>query len=491
MININSMRIVSILKDRTILMICLAVLSVFVPVAYVLAALHAGINCDTGYYLGVVELLHEGLVPYKDFALGYTPLAMYLLLIPRFFTSSYSIIMLFHSLILFTDAVLLAVCVYKEVRSVLLSWTIGLVFLVLSYYLEGIYLYLEPYSIFFGECAMLVMLSLKEKGASKRRFVLLLVSGALSSLAFLSKQYGIVFAAYIGIMALLSSETWKRKVLDCIVLFCGFCVPVVLVVFLFAINDGSISELYAQLSGNGYGDRSLGMYKTGVFRVLRLFPWLFFVPVLVLEKDKRKRTVVLSCVAGTFLVSLQFYFFVWSHYYLFLLPFVLLLFGLIWQSVKSSDDCGLLYLLLYGMFFTSSVIPLQEVYKTTMFFAKVNQRAGQMENASRLKMMKQECDIEYALCLDETVQYYYLCPFKPAGMEKYGFSFGRETEDVMCERLKEADCFIIREKDAEKIMGWMEFNKCLSDSFVLVNTCSSDNLQVFIREDVYCEWNNL
>lgn len=145
----NRITISRILKDRKIPMVCLSILSVFILVAFVLAALHASINCDTGYYLGVAELLHEGLAPYKDFALGYTPLAMYLLLIPRFFTSSYSIIMLFHFLILFTDAVLLAVCVYKEVRSVLLSWTIGLVFLVLSYYLEGIYI-LNPILSFLG-----------------------------------------------------------------------------------------------------------------------------------------------------------------------------------------------------------------------------------------------------------------------------------------------------------------------------------------------------
>lgn len=93
-----------------------------------------------------------------------------------------------------------------------------------------------------------------------------------------------------------------------------------------------------------------------------------------------------------------------------------------------------------------------------MFFARVDQRAEQMENASQLKIIKQEYSIKYVLCLDETVQYYYLCSFKPAGMEKYGFAFGRETENVMCERLKEADCFIVREKGVEKIMGWTEFN---------------------------------
>lgn len=469
--------------NRIGVIVCLSLLSLFVLVAYVYAALHAYINCDTGYYLGSVELMQKGLVPYKDFCLGYTPVALYILLAPYCITSSFSIIMLFHVLILFADAFLFACCVKKVTNKYLCAWLLGLVFIILSYYFECYWLYLEPYSILFGESAMLLVLSTQDL-TIKRRNLVLIVSGALVSLAFLSKQYGIVFAAFVGIFVVFLSEPWKRKIADCFLLFLGFCIPILLGISLFMFNGGDLARLRRQLGGSGYGAQTLGLYKRGIIRMARLFPWLVFVVVILLKNNNWKNGVIWACLFGTWYASLQFYFNIWPHYYLYLLPFVLLLSSIIVKELWLDKKRKFAFLLFYGLFFTASAIPLQEMYTTTGYFVRGNERGGQMKTAEQLNQLKLQYGIEKALCYEETVQYYYLCSFEPADMERYGFSFGNETDEVMSERIKDADCFISWKSDFENTKNWEKFNELLSDSFVLVDDRVPKNMRFFVRKDL-------
>ena len=75
-------------KNKLLFVLFVSV-SVLLFVAYLLSAFRSPVNADAGYYLGVVELIHNGLVPYRDFKLGYTPLFFYVLQVPRLFMGSY------------------------------------------------------------------------------------------------------------------------------------------------------------------------------------------------------------------------------------------------------------------------------------------------------------------------------------------------------------------------------------------------------------------
>ena len=469
--------------DRVLVMVILSLLSLFVLVAYVLMALYADLGNDAGYYLGCVELIYKGKIPYKDFSLGYTPLALYVLLIPRCITSSCVVTLLFHVLIVFADAFLLAVCVRKITNKYLFAWLLGLVFLILVFHLEGTYLYLEPYSILFGESAMLFVMSAIDAKTIRRQNIYLLLSGVFVAFAFLSKQYGIVFAAFVGIVVLLSSEEWKRKILDCLLLFLGFCIPILLGVSYFRLNGLDLSALFAQLTGKGYGAQTLGMYISGVTRMIRLFPWILIVPVFLFINNNWENGVFWACLISMFFASLQFYFNTWDHYFLYLLPFLFVLASIIWKDLWKHKTITLLFLVFYGLYFTSAIIPLQQLYTKLEIYVENKPREDEMRIAESLNRLKQQYGIRKALVFNIEEQYYW-CSFEPALMKKYGFSFGKavETDEIMSERLEDADCFIASKSGMESAMGWIGFNRILSKSFAPVIDSDSENICVFVKK---------
>ena len=110
------------------------IVSVLMIGAYLLAAFRSPVNADAGYYLGAVELIHKGLVPYRDFKLDYTPLFFYILQIPRWFMGTcpnYMVYMLFLYVVVFGDAVLLAAIVKRISKSVKWAWFSAIAFLIL------------------------------------------------------------------------------------------------------------------------------------------------------------------------------------------------------------------------------------------------------------------------------------------------------------------------------------------------------------------------
>ena len=96
-----------------------------------------------------------------------------------------------------------------------------------------------------------------------------------------------------------------------------------------------------------------------------------------------------------------------------------------------------------------------------------------------------EHDLDSALCYWNTIQYYGLCPIKPASIAGYGFSFGSDTEDTYIERLKGADCFIVNTRDLDDIAEMEKLSLVLSDRFLLLDQVFSDGTRVFVKKS--CE----
>ena len=466
--------------DNKLVLLLLTGMSVFLLVAYLLAAFRSYVNADAGYYLGTVELIHQGYVPYRDFSLGYTPLFFYALQIPRMFMGTYPVYygyMLFLYLIVFADALLMALIVRKTTKSVKLAWLSGLVFLVLYYYLEGVYFILEAFSVCFGLASIIVLWG--EKSTFWRMFL----AGLFSALSFLSKQYGLLFAGVIGIMLLLSDNTWKKKLWNCLSALLGFCTVIALFFLLFFTAGLRPDELVEALSGSGYGGQSVNMYIEGVARSVRLFPFLIFIPCLFICKNKNNTTIIIGCLAGLLMASLQFYFNVFSHYFIYMIPFVLVLNALLWKKLRNHKLSSVLFWLYFGMLFTAVAQPTQDVYKSSKALVKHNHQEAQTQTATQLRQIIQTYGCKSVLCYWNTIQYYGLCPLNPPMMKKYGFSFGYDTEETYCERLEDADCFVVMAGDIESLATMSVFYHYLINHFSLIKSENLNNTVVYVRKE--------
>ncbi len=466
--------------DNKLVLLLLTGMSVFLLVAYLLAAFRSYVNADAGYYLGTVELIHQGYVPYRDFSLGYTPLFFYALQIPRMFMGTYPVYygyMLFLYLIVFADALLMALIVRKTTKSVKLAWLSGLVFLVLYYYLEGVCFILEAFSVCFGLASIIVLWG--EKSTFWRMFL----AGLFSALSFLSKQYGLLFAGVIGIMLLLSDNTWKKKLWNCLSALLGFCTVIALFFLLFFTAGLRPDELVEALSGSGYGGQSVNMYIEGVARSVRLFPFLIFIPCLFMCKNKNNTTIIIGCLAGLLMASLQFYFNVFSHYFIYMIPFVLVLNALLWKKLRNHKLSSVLFWLYFGMLFTAVAQPTQDVYKSSKALVKHNHQEAQTQTATQLRQIIQTYGCKSVLCYWNTFQYYGLCPLKPSMIKKYGFSFGYDTEETYCERLQDADCFVVRADDIESLAKMSVFYHYLINHFSLIKCENLTNTVVYVRNE--------
>lgn len=466
--------------DNKLVLLLLTGMSVFLLVAYLLAAFRSYVNADAGYYLGTVELIHQGYVPYRDFSLGYTPLFFYALQIPRMFMGTYPVYygyMLFLYLIVFADALLMALIVRKTTKSVKLAWLSGLVFLVLYYYLEGVYFILEAFSVCFGLASIIVLWG--EKSTFWRMFL----AGLFSALSFLSKQYGLLFAGVIGIMLLLSDNTWKKKLWNCLSALLGFCTVIALFFLLFFTVGLRPDELVEALSGSGYGGQSVNMYIEGVARSVRLFPFLIFIPCLFICKNKNNTTIIIGCLVGLLMASLQFYFNVFSHYFIYMIPFVLVLNALLWKKLRNHKLSSVLFWLYFGMLFTAVAQPTQDVYKSSKALVKHNHQEAQTQTATQLRQIIQTYGCKSVLCYWNTIQYYGLCPLNPPMMKKYGFSFGYDTEETYCERLEDADCFVVMAGDIESLATMSVFYHYLINHFSLIKCENLTNTVVYVRNE--------
>lgn len=465
------------LEDKLTFVLFLGISVVLLGV-YLLSAFRSPVNADAGYYLGAVELIHNGYVPYRDFKLGYTPLFFYVLQIPRLFMGTYpeyTVYMLFLYLIVFLDAVLLAVIVRKISNSVKWAWFSAIAFLILYHYLDGLYFVLEAFSLCFGLASMLMLLGEKQ---SVWRIIL---SGAFAALAFLAKQYGALFAGVVGLLLLFSDIGWKNRMMNCLYAAMGFCIVIVLFVALFMISGLGFDELMDAIAGRGYGRKAGSAYIEGTLKSLRLFPYLVFVPCLYFGKKDKQMGVAVACLVALFLVSLQFYFNVFPHYYIFMLSFVLILNVLMLKQLNRLKASRSLVFLYFGLLFTSIVIPMQSVYKDSKALVKHDLRIGQEYTAKELRQIVDTYGIKSAMCYWGTLPYYALCPLQPSAIDKYGFSFGYDTEETYCERLVDADCFVVDKKQMKDVENMEVLNRMLHESFPIVETVPRSDVVVFIR----------
>lgn len=307
------------------------ILFVFILIcSYIYSLTIAPVNADYGYYVGAAKSMAQGLVPYRDISLGYPPFVFYLLSIPYVLCGTdISPLVPMYIAFLFNLAngyliwlILKNFGVSKFIR----QYTIVL-YIIYLYSVESIFLGLEPFATFWGLLGTYILLKNKR---------CLGVAGLCLTLAFLCKQYALLYApVYVLLILLLRvDKTIKERMLTVLQVALWSLISVLIVHLLLVFLTGE-GDYFTLLLGTGYGRRSF----SGVVEVLRKrFFHMFFIVLLIpivwnrLSRLEIKRMIFLF--VSIFLLLLQNYYDTSPHYLIFIVPYVVVLVAIILNNIS-------------------------------------------------------------------------------------------------------------------------------------------------------------
>lgn len=411
------------------------ILSILVAVMvcfYLIIAFLREVNVDATFYLGVVDSIYSGLVPILDFPLAYTPLSFYLLQVIRLFTHDYAIYLVVLFLITVASSFVLYKITFKLSTNKILSRLAQLLFLIQVFLFEGTYFVLEPFAVLFGLLSIWFLLK-------KNMLKYIFLSGIFAGAAFMSKQYGLAFLAGCLVYIIFTAGEFKEKIKHIIWLCLGFAVIPLLFLLYFLIIGIDLSTILGSFMGTGYGKRSDFYWLQGTFKLFnyRYFLTIFLFPLFfVLYKKRKLIPLALSLLVTIFLLTFQFYFQLFDHYYILIIPLILLLFSLIFLYNNKYLKLGVLILL-----FLSCCYLGKKVVRDTYYVMKSNPKHLQNVQVNKIRAQIKNSDTIFCLGV-KYVNYYYLLDKKPPLFSEYGYSFGNETEKEIMEKVKSADVII-------------------------------------------------
>jgi len=307
------------------------ILFVFILVCgYIYSMTIAPVNADYGYYVGAAKSMAEGLVPYRDISLGYPPFVFYLLSIPYVLCGAdisplvpMYIAFLFN---LVNGYLIWLILKNFEVNKFIRQYAV-ILYIVYLYSVESVFLGLEPFATFWGLLGTYILLK-------NKRY--LGVAGLCLTMAFLCKQYALLYAPVYALLILFLrvDKTVKERILTVLQVALWSLISV-LIVHLFLVYLTGQGDYFTHLLGTGYGRRSF----SGVIEVLRKrFYHMFFIVLLipiVWNRSSRleiKRMIFLSI--SIFLLLLQNYYDTSPHYLIFIVPYVVVLIAIILNNIS-------------------------------------------------------------------------------------------------------------------------------------------------------------
>lgn len=403
-------------------------------VLYAYCLIIAPFGADSGYYLSCARMMADGLVPYRDFSMAYTPVSILLLSIPyQLFgtdiSSHASYGMLFLTQLANTG--LLYVILRKlSVEKNIIFFCLGL-YLLLNLKNDGLYLGLEPFAIFFGLLALITLTS-EMKGK-------LWICGLLLGVSFLTKQYALAFAPVVGGLWLFTNhhESVATRLTGVLKLAGGFLIPILFIYSYYAHKTGDQS-FYLSMAGNEYGNRKISMIFLGLQKAL--LPFILVIPMLCLswkQISAKNRIWLMVSGVGIAFFALQYYFQIFPHYHMFLFPFCILILAITLSGKKQKKAVSILfYLLLIGnviYFFSTKGIPSRRIKKQQIAF---------MQQAENIIDKEKKCLVfnsHYVI----SPHLYSEMGLKPIDLKNNRFGF--ETNEEMLKIIRQADYVMIQE----------------------------------------------
>lgn len=306
-------------------------LFVFILVCgYIYSMTIAPVNADYGYYVGAAKSMAEGLVPYCDISLGYPPFVFYLLSIPYVLcgTDISPLVPMYIAFLfnLVNGYLIWLILKNFEVNKFIRQYAV-ILYIIYLYSVESVFLGLEPFATFWGLLGTYILLK-------NKRY--LGVAGLCLTMAFLCKQYALLYAPVYALLILFLrvDKTVKERILTVLQVALWSLISV-LIVHLFLVYLTGQGDYFTHLLGTGYGRRSF----SGVIEVLRKrFYHMFFIVLLipiVWNRSSRleiKRMIFLSI--SIFLLLLQNYYDTSPHYLIFIVPYVVVLIAIILNNIS-------------------------------------------------------------------------------------------------------------------------------------------------------------
>lgn len=393
------------------------VFGLFIAIMYVHALVYPNLGVDASYYLRVTECIADGAIPEYDLRILYPPLVFYMLLPIKLIVGNaiaYEVFLGYMFLIQLFNAFFIYKISGKYSSNSFIRIFAGLCYLFLSIKLQGDYLFLEPFINFWGLLAILAYLY-KSKGSNS----FLLLSGALAFLAFLTKQYGLAFAGVVYVMILIDERSsFKDIVRKGIVFSAGIAGGLLLFIVLFRIGYGVYYDFFAGGRLTLYGEKNASVMIAGLIKYIKLAPYLLFLLVPhVFRKLLKTKTHFLAFLVLVLLFSVQLYFQQYDHYYILMLP------GLILTGV-----------MLFDLYFTGSrflviSVLLISLLSSELFIGPRTRGLIFDTNSTLAKEIALANEINQVLpegthaYLFGEVKFYYLCHINSAVPEKYGYAY--------------------------------------------------------------------
>ncbi|MBR6142280.1 MAG: hypothetical protein IKQ37_11070 [Bacteroidaceae bacterium] len=299
------------------LLLLIAVLS------FVLSIFCSAENPDIYYYMGCVQLLLEGKVPFVDFHTHYTPMSFYMACLPAyFFGTGNTAALSFVTFLNFVNAGLVYCLLRREVKDKTLCLFAVVLYLMSLFVMNGVCYMLEPFIMFWGLLSLIAV--------QRESLWSVLAAGAFSFFAFWTKQYGLGFFV-LNILYLLLARREGDKASPsraglAVSFFIGFAVAGCCMVGALLMQGATLSGMVG-FSGQAYerfGFLSLLQGYGYLLRVVLFLPvgiYLFIKHFKSLRDDK----LLIVCLCGILGFMLTTYVRPYPHYLQLSLPFAVLL----------------------------------------------------------------------------------------------------------------------------------------------------------------------
>ena len=181
-------------NKKHIIRLSLLIIGLIITIVPIIGSLlNMYIDCDSAYYLSMVERISEGYVPYRTLNLGYTPLWFYIATIYKLL---FNIPIGIYEPYLFLHYIFQVGCaflIYKilqifKFRKELCLFT-SFLFVLMTHWLNGNAVLLEIPSMFFGLMSCYLVLKYQETESVLHYLWI----GGICACSFLCKQFGLGF----------------------------------------------------------------------------------------------------------------------------------------------------------------------------------------------------------------------------------------------------------------------------------------------------------
>ena len=384
--------------------------TVILLILIVLSIVWAYISADAPYYLSISRDIANGLIPYKDIDSIYTPLMMYINSLLHWLIEdpSYYVFLVFQYFIIFLSSLtLFFICRNYDVKKNP-SFFLSLFLFITVLGSEGTNVNLEVYVLLIVLISFLLLM--------KKHFIW---TGFVLALGFFAKQYGILNFVPFFFLVLLQGDS-KNNIIQ--FLF-GAVLPLLIFLTYYSIIESvSIVNLFEQLSGRGYGQRSVTRPKTFIsllagFKVflLLLIP-MFFLGIRPF-KNKFDGILILGILVNLIPILIQHF----SHYFILTFPFIFVLMARNYENFNHK-------------FINSSNVIL--VVIAVLLFLRINRYKDVYDEQLKIaEKYKKEYPVSSEVFLVGEIRYLYILnDYQNPVLSEVGYSYDFEPDEEFNEK---------------------------------------------------------